>query len=103
MKRETGANPVRTRHCDKGVEANTSLILIGKTAVNDDLSARRPALDEVTTATRNWSGMDETGLTMSIYTSMPLWQWRFFYYGKSNYDTGNYVQCREKPAGGGTM
>ena len=30
MKRETGANPVRTRHCDKGVAANKSLILIGK-------------------------------------------------------------------------
>jgi len=60
MKRETGANPVRTRHCDKGVAANTSLILIGKTAVNNDLSARRPALNEATTATSNWSGMNET-------------------------------------------
>ncbi len=75
MKRETGANPVRTRHCDKGVAANkVTDFLIGKAAVNDDLSARRPALNAVSTATSTWSGMDETGLSipMSINTSMPL-------------------------------
>ena len=44
MKRETGANPVRTRHCDKGVtrkEATKAIwegILGGK-----DLLVRRPA------------------------------------------------------------
>jgi hypothetical protein len=65
MKRETGANPVRTRHCDKGVAAKKSLILIGKAAVNYDLSARRPALNEACTATRNWFGMDKTGRTLS--------------------------------------
>jgi adenosylcobyric acid synthase len=68
MKRETGENPVRTRHCDKGVAANTSLILIGKTAVNDDLLVRRPALDEATTATSNWFGMDDTFfLCLNLY------------------------------------
>ena len=44
MKRETGANPVRTRHCDKGVtrkEATKAIlegVLDGK-----DLLVRRPA------------------------------------------------------------
>ncbi len=32
--------------------------IIGKAAVYDDLSARRPALGEVFTATSNWPGMD---------------------------------------------
>ena len=38
--------------------ANKSLILIGKAAVSYDFSARRPALYEATTTTRNWFGMD---------------------------------------------
>lgn len=82
MKRETGANPVRTRHCDKGVAANKPLILIGKVAVNYDLSARRPALNEACTATRNWFGMDKTGLSMSIYTSMPSVAMEVFFMSK---------------------
>ncbi len=44
MKRETGANPVRTRHCDKGVTRKeaTKAILEGVLG-GKDLLVRRPA------------------------------------------------------------
>ena len=44
MKRETGENPVRTRHCDKGVPGSGPLNFnLGRPPWNEDLSARRPA------------------------------------------------------------
>lgn len=81
VKRETGENPVRTRHCDKGVSANKPLVKIGKAAANDDLSARRPALCEGTAATRNWTGEGKdkgTDLYVSYCLHANFVAWRFF-------------------------
>ena len=50
VKRETGVNPVRTRHCDKGApirilvtDADKMRSVLGRRNLCDDLSVRKPA------------------------------------------------------------
>ncbi len=91
MKRETGENPVRTRHCDKGVAANQSLIVIGKAAVYDDLSARRPALNEAIAATSTWSGKDNWALLCLFLPPCLLGQGGFLIERKITMDQIEFV------------
>lgn len=79
VKRETGENPVRTRHCDKGVSAKEPLMKIGKAAANVDLSARRPALD-LTRQPRVTGLVRKTRdrISMSILPPCHFTVWRFF-------------------------
>jgi len=56
VKRETGANPVRTRHRNYGVYANMPLVT-REGGINEDVSVGRPAFRctrGFPRATRNW-------------------------------------------------
>ncbi|MGF7143033.1 hypothetical protein HNQ56_001455 [Anaerotaenia torta] len=70
--------------------------------MSDDLSARRPALDEVEDSHEklvcNYGiAVNESA---SPVTSMPFVAMEVFYYGKGNHGSRNNVKCGEEPAGG---
>lgn len=49
VKREAGETPARLRHCEQRVTGTRATVLqgMGRPPVDDDLPARRPALDVV--------------------------------------------------------
>ena len=70
VKRETGENPVRTRHCKWGIEGGivTGRKRPGRQLKRDDPQARKPACSPgICRTTRNWPGRMELLCRKRLY------------------------------------
>lgn len=88
-KRETGENPVRSRHCDWGEDAGRARAATersGRRHLFDDPSARKPAKHEGTgivnyLATRNWSYWKQQDRCFSMTEKAFPQNGKAFYFG----------------------